>query len=99
MKKRKKIKVLPFVLCVSVVALFSFYLFFANSIAEDRFTLEEQDAKLAELRAVNSELALLASDEQSLLMLEARSRDLALEEIEHINYIEARAVSPLVLGN
>jgi len=99
MSKEGKTKTLHLVLCACVIALFALYLFFANSIAGDRFTLDETETELVELQNRNTELTLLARDEQSLDILQTRSQDLALEEVTNIIYIEARAESPLVLRN
>lgn len=82
-----------------IVVLLGVYLFFAQSIATDRFLLESIESRIAKLRGENAALEVASLEEQSLSNLKIESMEFQLEEVKNISYIQPKSEAPLVLRN
>lgn len=82
-----------------IVVLFAVYLFFAQSIAQDRFLLESIEARIAKLQGENTALEIESLEEHSLSNLKSESMEFKLEEVKNISYIRPKFAAPLVLRN
>lgn len=98
-KTSAKINRLHFVLFLGIFVMLGFYVFFMNSMAGDKFTLDVMNQKIAELRDEGATLELEASQAQALTYLKTRSEEIDLEHSDGVRYVQVKSSDPFVLGN
>jgi len=86
-------------LIMSVFVLLALYVFQVNSVVKDHFAIEGMKKQAIELYDKHEALKVYVSESQSLYNLQSNSRNMGLEEVKHVTYIEPKTIKPLGLGN
>ena len=72
---------------VSIVALFGFYVFQLNEMAQDRYLVENCKQKINEIISANKNLEINFTQTNSLQSIETLVQNLNFETIDEIHYI------------